>query len=222
MTCNDYYSTLGLSNNASADEIKKAYRKLAMLYHPDRNRDKEEWANNKFKEINEAFRVLGDPENRKKYDNFGTVENIDDTFGSQNTRTDTQGLTDEFGGSGLKYDFLDNIFDDNLRGTGFAFRKFRREFLGREDIRFETQESADLEDLFSQTQNPKVSSVKYEIVLSQEQAFKGIEKELVRKGKRLKVKIPADVRTGSKIRLRDALETTDGQPGDIIISIKVK
>jgi len=67
-----------------------------------------------------------------------------------------------------------------------------------------------------------VSSVNYDIVLSEEQAFKGMEKELVRKGKRLKVKIPPGVKMGSRIRLRNALKTTDGQPGDIIIIIKVK
>ena len=67
-----------------------------------------------------------------------------------------------------------------------------------------------------------MSSVNYDIVLSEEQAFKGMEKELVRKGKRLKVKIPAGTKMGSRIRLRNALKTTDGQPGDIIISIKVK
>ena len=68
MANKDYYKILGLSNNASQDEIKKAYRKLAMQYHPDRNHGKEEWANEKFKEINEAFSVLGDPEKRRQYD----------------------------------------------------------------------------------------------------------------------------------------------------------
>ena len=65
-------------------------------------------------------------------------------------------------------------------------------------------------------------SVNYEITLSNEQAMKGMEKDLVRKGKKLKVKIPAGVKTGSKVRLKNALKTTDGQPGDIIINIKVK
>jgi DnaJ-class molecular chaperone len=66
-----------------------------------------------------------------------------------------------------------------------------------------------------------VYSVNYEIVLNKEQAAKGIEKELIRKGKKLKVAIPAGVMMGSKIRLRDALNTTDKKPGDIIISIKI-
>ena len=58
----NYYETLGLSNNASISEIKTAYRKLAMKYHPDRNNGNEEWAHDKFKNINEAFSVLGNPE----------------------------------------------------------------------------------------------------------------------------------------------------------------
>ncbi|MBM4448971.1 MAG: J domain-containing protein, partial [Chloroflexi bacterium] len=61
----DYYQILGVPRNASQDQIKKAYRKLAMQYHPDRNPGKEAWANDKFKEINEAFGVLGDPQKRQ-------------------------------------------------------------------------------------------------------------------------------------------------------------
>jgi molecular chaperone DnaJ len=57
----DYYGILGVTRNASDAEIKKAYRKLAMQHHPDRNPGKEKWANEKFKEINEAYGVLGDP-----------------------------------------------------------------------------------------------------------------------------------------------------------------
>jgi len=65
----DYYDILGISHNATLDEIKKAYRKLALKYHPDRNKSKE--AEEKFKEINEAYAVLGDPEKRKQYDMYG-------------------------------------------------------------------------------------------------------------------------------------------------------
>ena len=222
MTYKDYYKILGLSNNASTDEIKKAYRKLAMQYHPDRNHGKEEWANDKFKEINEAFSVLGDSKKRRQYDNFEAVGNIGDIFGSQATRTTFEDLMNDFDGAGLGFDFLDNIFDDNFKGRGFTFQTFRRRFNGAGATRFETQGGIDLEDLFEQEQSSKVSNVNYEIVLSKEQAFKGMEKELVRKGKRLQVKIPAGVKMGSRIRLRNALKTTDGQPGDIIISIKVK
>ena len=70
MASKDYYKLLGVAKDASADEIKKAFRKLAMQYHPDRNSAPE--AEAKFKEINEAYAVLSDPEKRKQYDMFGS------------------------------------------------------------------------------------------------------------------------------------------------------
>jgi len=148
MAHKDYYKILGLSNNASTDEIKKAYRKLAMQYHPDRNHGKEEWANDKFKEINEAFSVLGVPKKRRQYDHFGVVDNIGDLFDSQATRTTFEDLINDFDGADLGFDFLDNIFDDNFKGKGFTFQTFRRRFNGAGATRFETQGGIDLEDLF--------------------------------------------------------------------------
>ncbi|MGD9118617.1 MAG: DnaJ domain-containing protein [Dehalococcoidia bacterium] len=217
----DYYNTLGLSNSASADEIKKAYRKLAMQYHPDRNNGKEEWATDKFKDINEAFSVLGDPKKRRQYDHFGVTGNIGDIFDSQTTRATFEDLMDDFGGDDLSCDFLDDIFAGDFRGRSFAFHRFRRGFGGSGRSRYETQRGIDFEDLFEQIINPRVSGVNYEIALSKEQALKGIERELVRNGKRLKIKIPPGVKTGSKIRLRNALKTTDRQLGDITIIIKI-
>src|SRR4030066_2240823 len=70
MAARDYYNILGMSKNASDEEIKKAYRKLAMKYHPDKNPNKKE-AEERFKEISEAYAVLSDPEKRKQYDAFG-------------------------------------------------------------------------------------------------------------------------------------------------------
>lgn len=69
----NYYDILGVSKTASADEIKKAYKKLAMKYHPDRNKGDKE-AETKFKEVNEAYQVLGDAEKKKNYDQFGSAD----------------------------------------------------------------------------------------------------------------------------------------------------
>ena len=74
MANNDYYSTLGVDKNASEDDIKKAYRKLAKEWHPDRNPDKREEAEKKFKEINEAYEVLSNPQKKQMYDQFGTAD----------------------------------------------------------------------------------------------------------------------------------------------------
>ncbi len=222
MTYKDYYQILGLDKNASADQIKKAYRKLAMQYHPDRNQGKEEWANEKFKEINEAFSILGEPEKRRQYDQFGTVGDVGDIFGSQATRATFEDLMKDFGGAGLGFGFLDDIFGDTLHNTGFSFHTFGRGFGSSKGVRFDTLEDIKLEDLFSHPQSSSRNDVKYEITLTSEQAAKGIEKYLVRNGKKLKVKIPANVRTDSKVRLKNALKLTDGRPGDIMIHVKVK
>lgn len=217
----DYYQILGVPKNATQEEIKKAYRQLAMQYHPDRNQGKENWANEKFKEINEAFGVLGDPEKRRQHDQFGTVGAIGDIFSSPFTRTTFEDLMKDFSGSGLGFDFLDSTFGDLLQDTGFSFKTFGRGFGGRGDIRRQSPGGINLEELFGRAQ-PARQDVNYEITISREQAARGVEKELVRRGKRLKVKLPAGVKTGTKVRLHNARQTTDRQTGDIIIRVKVK
>jgi len=218
----DYYKILGVSQNATDKEIKKAYRKLAMQYHPDRNLGKEKWANEKFKEINEAYAVLGDPEKRRQYEQFGTVGNIGDIFGSPFTRTTFEDLMKDFGGAGLGFDFLDNIFGDFLKGRGFSFRKFSRGSGGRRGVRFKIPRGINLEDIFGTAQEVYPQDIRYEITISREQAAQGLEKDLTRRGKKLRVKIPAGVKSGTKVRLRNARQVTDGQPGDILIQVKVR
>jgi len=219
----DYYGILGVARNTSDEEIKKAYRKLAMQYHPDRNPGKEQWANEKFKEINEAFSVLGDPEKRKQYDQFGTVGNVGDIFGSNYTRTTFEDLMKDFGGAGLEFYFLDNIFEDFLnKEKGFSFKVFGRGFGGPRGAGFENPEGINLDDLLKKAQRTPFEDARYEITINREQATRGLQKDLVRKGKRIKVKIPAGVKHGTKVRLRNARQITDGEPGDILITVKVK
>jgi curved DNA-binding protein len=217
----NYYRILGVPRNASDGEIKKAYRKLAMQYHPDRNPGKEKWANEKFKEINEAYGVLGDPQKRKQYNQFGTVGNIGDIFGSPFTTTTFQEMMKDFGGAGLRFDFLDDIFGDFLKGRGssFSFRSFG----GRPGkVRFEVWpgQEINLDEIFGQARRPQ--EVHYELAISQEEASQGVKKILKRRGKRLEVRIPAGVRAGDVVRYRNALQTSDGLPGDILIKVIVK
>jgi DnaJ-class molecular chaperone len=217
----DYYEILGVSRNASDEEIKKAYRKLAMQYHPDRNPGKEGWANDKFKEINEAYAVLGNPQKRKQYDQFGTVGNIGDIFSSPFTKTTFQEMMKDFGGAGLRFDFLDDIFGDFLktRGSSFSFRRFG----GRSGrVRFEARpgQEINLDEIFGQAQRHQ--EVRYELAINRGEASRGVKKILKRKGKRLEVKIPAGVRTGNVVRLKNARQLSDGLPGDILIKVIVK
>lgn len=208
----DYYQILGVPRNASDDEIKKAYRAMAMRFHPDKNPGNEQWANEKFKEINEAFCVLGDPDKRRQHDQFGTEGNVCDIFGNASTRTTFEDVMKDFGGSGLRFDFLDDIFGDIVRGKGVSFKVFRG-----------GSGAINLDELLRQ-QPPQAApeTVTYEITIAPKQAVPGMEKDLVRRGKKLRVKIPAGVKSGAKIRLRNARQITDGQPGDIVILVKVK
>ena len=219
----DYYGILGVPRNASNEEIKKAYRKMAMQYHPDRNPGKEKWANEKFKGINEAYGVLGDPQRRKQYDQFGTVGDIGDIFGSSFTRTTFQETMRDFGGAGLRFDFLDDIFGDFLKGRGSS-SSFRRSGGRPRRVKFEAWpgQEINLDEIFSQARRPQRQNVRYEIAISQREASQGVNKILNRKGKRLEVKIPAGVKTGSVIKLRDARQISDGLPGDILIKVTVR
>ncbi len=210
----DYYQILDVPRNASDEEIKKAYRKLALQYHPDRNPGKEAWANDKFKEINEAFSVLGDPEKRRQYDQFGTTGNISDIFSSPYTRTAFEDLMRDFSAHDFGLDFLDNIFGDFLKGRGVSFKVYRQGSGSPGRI--------DWEEMFGQPQRAASQEVNYEITITKEQAVKGVEKDLARRGRKLRVKVPAGVKNGTRVRLRNARQLTDGQPGDIVIQVRIK
>ena len=218
MTKTNYYETLGLSNNASTIEIKRAYRKLAMKYHPDRNQGDEEWAHDKFKDINEAFNVLGDPEKRKQYDHFGVIDNIGDIFGNQATPMAYDDFINGFDES--EDGLLDDIFGDSF-GGGFVSYKIKRKFGKLKYSGFQNRVDDNFNDLFGRTASPEGASFSYDLILSKEQALRGIDKEIIRNGKRLKVKVPAGIKDGSKIKLKNALNTTDGQSGDILLNIKI-
>jgi len=148
MTKRDYYEILGVDRNASKSEIKKAYRKLALKYHPDKNSDKD--AAEKFKEISEAYAVLYDDEKRRRYDQFGHA-GIDQQYSAE----------DIFRGADFSDIFRDFGFDFN---SGFGFDDIFERFFGHRtgfDRRaYRNQRGADL---------------RYDIEISLEDAYSGVE-----------------------------------------------
>ena len=129
----DYYEVLGVKKEATADEIRKAYKKLAIKWHPDKNPDNKEEAENKFKEISEAYSVLSDPEKRKEYDNRDTANfkgfefNNFDPFSMFN---DFFRHSSNFGGMGFNNDFGDFSFKNDFGkfGMGNQHKDIEKQF----------------------------------------------------------------------------------------------
>jgi len=112
----DYYQLLGVKKGASADELKKAYRKMAMKYHPDQNRDNKE-AEAKFKEINQAYDVLKDDQKRAAYDRYGHAAFEQGGFGGTGRGNGAGGFSDfGFGGAGHFSDIFEEMFGDIMGG----------------------------------------------------------------------------------------------------------
>ncbi len=201
MAKKDYYEILGVSRNATQEEIKKAYRKLARKYHPDVNPGDKQ-AEEKFKEIQEAYEVLGDPEKRKKYDQFGTADFEGFDFGDFAGRGGTYYKTYNFDVG----DFS-SIFED-LFGGGFKKKKGSGYHSTGFDFNI-PQKGADIEA---------------ELEIDFIDSVVGGEKLIYVKGSPIKVKIPEGIKEGQKIRLAGKGEPgiNGGPNGDLYIKIKVR
>ena len=207
MATKDYYNVLGVSKNASDEELKRAYRKLAMKYHPDRNPNKKE-AEERFKEINEAYAVLSDKEKRKQYDTFGA-----EGFRQRFTQEDI---------------FRGFDFDEILSGL-FGGR-------GKREFRYGGRGGFDSRDFFggqSPYQNmgrmpQKGEDVLYELTISLEEAASGGEKRIsYRKNGKVEdvsVRIPRGIPSGKKLRLagKGMEGKNGGPPGDLYLQIAIK
>lgn len=185
----DYYDTLGVKRDASADEIKRAYRKLAQKFHPDRN--KADDADKRFSEVNEAYEVLGDSDKRKKYDELGENWKAGQEFrpppgsGFDGMHFEFRGPGGGAGGQGFRFeggefsDFFEAIFG-NARGAR--------------------------PDPFKGRHTHAASEHEAQIEITLDEAYRGGTRQLQLQGphgvKTVEVKIPAGTTDGSKIRLR--------------------
>lgn len=181
MADKDYYQILGVSKNANAAELKKAYRKLALEYHPDRNKSKE--AEAKFKEVNKAYEVLSDPQKKQTYDQFGH------SAFEQGAGQGPFGAGSPFGGGqGGQYGPFSYTYTTSGPGNfdfgGFSdpFEIFEQFFGGASP--------------FGRRERRPVYSVTIDFI----EAVKGVQKKVSIDGKTQTIKIPAGVDSGSRIR----------------------
>jgi curved DNA-binding protein len=185
------YETLGVSESASADEIKKAYRKLARKYHPDINKD--ESAVDKFKEINAAYEVLSDSEKKAQYDQFG-----DQMFGGQNFHDFARGQ-----GQGVD---LDEILRQMFGGGGGASGGFGG--FGGGTGGFGGFGGPDLD-------------MQARIVIPFMVSITGGKHNVSANGQNFDIKIPAGIKSGETMRVRGKGKQYQGQTGDLLIKVDV-
>ncbi|MBZ2175440.1 J domain-containing protein [Schnuerera sp. xch1] len=209
MEYKDYYKILGIDKNASKDDIKKAYRKLAKKYHPDLHPN-DERAQEKFKEVNEAYEVLGDENKRKQYDTFGSGNNFNhgqnfdpSQFGFENFGNGHRYTYTTSGGEGFS-DFFNMFFGGKDFGIGDIFggkKKGRNPFRG--------------------TINKHQQKYESNINITIEEGYNGTTKQVPLKigneNKFLSVKVPKGILPGKKIKIKGEKAGIDG---DVYFKVK--
>jgi curved DNA-binding protein len=214
----DYYKILGVPKSADEKEIKKAYRKLARQHHPDVNPNDKE-AEAKFKEINEAYEVLSDPDKRQKYDQMGQSYQSWQQAGGQpggfnwndwvaaNQAAGARGR--QGAGQRVTYEDFNDVF-----GGGSGFSDFFEQFFSGAGGRAPGARSA----------TPMAGrDLEQEVDVNLEEAFQGAQRLLEIEGRRLEVKIPPGVKTGSRVRVagEGMPGVRGGARGDIYLRINV-
>ena len=196
----DYYKILGVDRKASADEIRKAYRKLALKYHPDRNPN-DKSAEDRIKEVNEAYQVLGDPEKRARYDQLGSeYSNWQQRGGSPND-FDWSRFGGGARGTRVNMDDLNEMF-----GGGDAFSDFFRSIFGGAGASPSTGGRA----------RPS-RGMEQPVTISLGEAYHGASRQLQSDQRRMEVRIPPGVKSGSKVRVAGG--SPDG--GDLYLVVDV-
>jgi curved DNA-binding protein len=197
----DYYASLGVAREATPDEIKKAFRKLARKYHPDTATDKQ-GAEEKFKEINEAYEVLSDPEKRRKYDQLGASWNDHAGFEPPPGRGDREF---HFGGTGFS-DFFEQYFGGGGRGFGQEWAGGSRPGRGHDiegDILVTLEEAmhGTIRPISLQTRHPRTGKLET---------------------RTCQVRIPPGAANGRRIRVPGEGEPgiSGGQAGDLYLRVR--
>ena len=213
MSGKDYYKILGVPKSASEKELKKAYRQLALKYHPDRNKG-DKGAEEKFKDVSEAYAVLSDPEKRKQYDMFGA-----------------DGFNRKYSQEEIFRDFdLGSIFREfGFGGGGRGQNIFTHMFGGSGETQFRggSPFGSQYGEFQSRQQPRKGQDLVYELPVSLEEAFttsnKVISYQVGGQQNHVSVKVPAGIFTGKKLRLRGKGQPSPygGPSGDLFIQIKV-
>ncbi len=208
----DYYSVLGVSKSADADEIKKAYRKLARKYHPDMNPGDLQ-AEAKFKEVNEAYEVLSDADKRSKYDQFGQYWKQADQGRSPygNTNVDFDGY--EFGRYNSFEDFINELLGRMGSEPGASSQSRYRPPTGSTGFR---------DPGFANSGANLDSEATLTLTLAE--AFKGVQKRLALGSEVIDVRIPPGAKPGSKIRVRGKGRFSPqytSQRGDLYLTVEI-
>ena len=205
MASKDFYQTLGISRTASDKDIKQAYRKLARKYHPDVNPGNKS-AEEKFKEINNAYEVLSDPEKRKKYDQFGDKWQYADQFaGAQGNPFGGASGFRNAGGNNSSYQYVDM---SDMGDLGELLKGFTGGFGGR-----------------GRTSRPKQGrDIDTSTDITLEEAYNGTTRLIQdTSGHRIEVKIPAGVKNGQRIKVAGKGEPglASGPSGDLYLAVSI-
>ncbi len=210
MANKDYYSTLWVNKTATDAEIKKAYKRKAMQYHPDRNKN-DKGAEAKFKEVNEAYQTLGDKEKRKNYDQFGSMEG--NPFGGSGRASQSDGNANSWG--------FEDIFSQ-FSGMGWWNQRFEFDLGDMFGRRTNKQQQT-----HTQREEPKKEAPNLDVTEIMEIPFldflfdTSISIKTVY-GKHLTLKIKAGTKPGTKFKISGKWRTIDGKTGDMYVIVDAK
>jgi curved DNA-binding protein len=210
MEYKDYYKILGVDRSANENEIRRAYRKLALKYHPDRNPNNSS-AEEKFKEINEANQVLSDPQKRARYDQLGESYTQWQARGAPTGGFNWEDWANVRTGGGTRVDMGD--LEDMLGGQFSEF--FRNIFGGMYNTGSRTQNQRTRS---SQARKPEYQQ---KVTISLTEAFQGATRRLEIQDRKLEVKFPPGAHTGTKVRVPGAIASPAGERDDLYLALEV-